>query len=87
MQVCAGSAGHATCNGDSGGPLVCPDSNGNGNLYCTVLHCTVLYCTAGGGPVTGRVWPLDPVYFPDYTLPRAQRWWEQMVEEFHDLIE
>ena len=41
----------------------------------------------GGGPVTGRVWPLDPVYFPDYTLPRAQRWWEQMVEEFHDLIE
>ena len=57
----------------------------NENLY--VLYCTVLYCTAGGGPVTGRVWPLDPVYFPDYTLPRAQRWWQQMVEEFHDLIE
>ena len=56
-------------------------------LYCTVLYCTALYCTAGGGPVTGRVWPLDPVYFPDYTLPRAQRWWQQMVEEFHDLIE
>ena len=56
-------------------------------VYCTVLYCTVLYCTAGGGPVTGRVWPLDPVYFPDYTLPRAQRWWQQMVEEFHDLIE
>ena len=48
---------------------------------------TRAYCTAGGGPVTGRGWPLDPVYFPDYTLPRAQRWWEQMVEEFHDLIE
>merc|ERR1712045_202166 len=31
-MVCAGSAGHATCNGDSGGPLVCPDSNGNGKL-------------------------------------------------------
>ena len=37
--------------------------------------------------MTGRGWPLDPVYFPDYTLPRAQRWWQQMVEEFHDLIE
>merc|ERR1711874_897778 len=31
-MVCAGSAGHATCNGDSGGPLVCPDANGVGKL-------------------------------------------------------
>jgi len=31
-MICAGSAGHATCNGDSGGPLVCPDENGVGKL-------------------------------------------------------
>jgi len=31
-MVCAGSAGHATCNGDSGGPLVCPDADGVGKL-------------------------------------------------------
>ena len=30
--MCAGSAGHATCNGDSGGPLVCPDADGVGKL-------------------------------------------------------
>merc|ERR1711913_268765 len=31
-MVCAGSAGHATCNGDSGGPLVCPGADGVGKL-------------------------------------------------------
>merc|ERR1711884_998091 len=31
-MICAGSAGHATCNGDSGGPLVCPAENGVGKL-------------------------------------------------------
>ena len=31
-MVCAGSAGHASCNGDSGGPLVCPDASGKGKL-------------------------------------------------------
>merc|ERR1712062_233901 len=31
-MVCAGSAGHATCNGDSGGPLVCPGADGEGKL-------------------------------------------------------
>jgi len=31
-MICAGSAGHATCNGDSGGPFVCPTASGQGKL-------------------------------------------------------
>merc|ERR1712098_508406 len=30
--ICAGSAGHATCNGDSGGPFVCPTPSGASKL-------------------------------------------------------
>ena len=39
-----------------------------------------------GDPVTGRVWPLDPVYFPDYTNPRTKVWWQQLIAEFHETI-
>jgi len=33
--------------------------------------------------VEGRVWPEDPVYFPDFTLPRTHTWWTQMILDFH----
>ena len=39
-----------------------------------------------GEPLTGQVWPLDPVYFPDYTNPRTGLWWSSLVTEFHDLL-
>jgi len=39
-----------------------------------------------GTPVVGRVWPEDPVYFPDYTNPRTHEWWKLLISEFHDLI-
>ena len=38
---------------------------------------------ADGTPVVGRVWPEDPVYFPDFTLARTHTWWTQMVQDFH----
>ena len=43
--------------------------------------------TPSGTPLTGQVWPLDPVYFPDYTNPRTKLWWSLLVTEFHDLLE
>ena len=39
-----------------------------------------------GEPLTGQVWPLDPVYFPDYTNPRTKVWWQQLITEFHETI-
>lgn len=38
---------------------------------------------AEGGPVVGRVWPEDPVYFPDFTQPRTHTWWTHMITQFH----
>lgn len=40
-----------------------------------------------GEPVKGKVWPDEPVYFPDYSKPSAIEWWELLIEEFHDLLE
>jgi len=40
-----------------------------------------------GNPLVGRVWPNDPVYFPDYTNPRTHEWWTLLIKEFHDLLE
>jgi len=42
---------------------------------------------ADGSPVTGRVWPADPVYFPDYSKASTREWWRLLVKEFHDLLE
>ena len=39
-----------------------------------------------GGPITGQVWPSDPVYFPDFTNPRTELWWSLLITEFHDTI-
>ena len=34
-----------------------------------------------GNPVTGKVWPVDPVYFVDFTKPVARDWWiDQIVK-------
>lgn len=40
-----------------------------------------------GEPVTGKVWPQDPVYFPDYSKNSTREWWALLIEEFHDLLE
>jgi alpha-glucosidase (family GH31 glycosyl hydrolase) len=40
-----------------------------------------------GTPVVGRVWPFDPVYFPDYSKDSTKMWWRQLIREFHDLLE
>ncbi|XP_023345565.1 maltase-glucoamylase, intestinal [Eurytemora carolleeae] len=40
-----------------------------------------------GEPLIGRVWPNDPVYFPDYTNLRTHEWWQILIKEFHDLID
>ena len=40
-----------------------------------------------GGPVVGKVWPNDPVYFPDYTNPRTHLRWTPLVTEFQDTID
>ena len=41
---------------------------------------------ASGGPVVGRVWPSDPVHFPDFTNPRTHLWWKLLLMEFHETI-
>ncbi|KAM6164701.1 lysosomal alpha-glucosidase [Rhynchocyon petersi] len=35
-----------------------------------------------GQPLIGKVWP-GPSAFPDFTNPETQRWWQDMVVEFH----
>lgn len=42
---------------------------------------------ADGTPVTGKVWPEDNVYFPDYSKNSTRDWWIIMIDEFHDLLE
>lgn len=41
----------------------------------------------GVTPVLGRVWPEDPVYFPDYSKNSTKQWWNMMIKEFRELIE
>ena len=38
---------------------------------------------ADGSPLVGRVWPDDPVFFPDFTLARTHTWWTQMILNLH----
>ena len=38
---------------------------------------------ADGSPLVGRVWPDDPVFFPDFTLARTHTWWTQMIMNLH----
>lgn len=40
-----------------------------------------------GSPVVGKVWPEDPVYFPDYSKNSTREWWITLIREFHDLLE
>ena len=42
---------------------------------------------ADGTPVVGRVWPEDPVYFPDYSNNRTREWWITMIKEFKDVVD
>jgi hypothetical protein len=42
---------------------------------------------ADGTPVVGKVWPADPVYFPDYSKNATKQWWITLIKEFHDLLE
>jgi alpha-glucosidase len=42
---------------------------------------------ADGSNAVGRVWPDDPVYFPDYSMPTTREWWITLIKEFHDLLE
>jgi len=41
----------------------------------------------GVTPVKGRVWPEDPVYFPDYTNPVTQEWWTNQIVEFKKILD
>ncbi|XP_004709306.1 lysosomal alpha-glucosidase isoform X2 [Echinops telfairi] len=38
-----------------------------------------------GQPLIGKVWP-GACAFPDFTSPETQRWWEDMVVEFHSQV-
>ncbi|ODM93071.1 Maltase-glucoamylase, intestinal [Orchesella cincta] len=40
-----------------------------------------------GVAVVGRVWPQDPVHFPDYSKNATKEWWKILIREFHDLLE
>ena len=42
---------------------------------------------ADGSPLVGRVWPQDPVFFPDFTLARTHTWWNQMIKNFHSELQ
>ena len=39
-----------------------------------------------GKPVTGNVWPENPVYYVDFTKPEAKKWWKSEIVRFHGLV-
>ncbi|CAG7733772.1 unnamed protein product [Allacma fusca] len=40
-----------------------------------------------GTPVLGKVWPEDPVHFPDYSKNSTREWWITLIKEFKSLID
>jgi alpha-glucosidase len=40
----------------------------------------------GVTPVTGLVWPEDPVYFPDYSKSATRTWWITLIKEFQTIL-
>ena len=41
----------------------------------------------GKSSVLGRVWPEDPVHFPDYSNNKTREWWMTLIKEFRDLLD
>ncbi|EDV25106.1 uncharacterized protein TRIADDRAFT_10696, partial [Trichoplax adhaerens] len=40
-----------------------------------------------GGYLVGKVWPRGNASFPDYTNPITHKWWEDLIIDFHKVIE
>ena len=36
--------------------------------------------------IHSKVWPADNCFFPDYTNPVTQKWWEERIAEFQTLL-
>jgi len=41
---------------------------------------------SNGEPLVAKVWPADNCFFPDYTNPVTQQWWEERIAEFQALL-
>ena len=40
-----------------------------------------------GNPAQGKVWPADPVQYPDFTKNSTKSWWFTMFQQFKDLVD
>ncbi|XP_054834159.1 lysosomal alpha-glucosidase [Eublepharis macularius] len=59
--------------------------SGSYKPYDEGLKQNVFILNATGQPLIGKVWP-GFTAFPDFTNPRAQQWWHDMVKDFHDQV-
>ncbi|XP_060108603.1 lysosomal alpha-glucosidase [Heteronotia binoei] len=59
--------------------------SGSYKPYDEGLKQGVFILNATGQPLLGKVWP-GPTAFPDFTNPRTQQWWYDMVKDFHDQV-
>jgi len=53
----------------------------NGNSYDVWIK------KPDGTPVQGKVWPVDPVQYPDFSKDSTGTWWKELFVEFKKLID